>query len=73
MQPCFMLNYQPCRRLRRGNDALCLRVFDHTFYEAQNNYEYLTRVLRMITELSEEKKEPVGGPGGHSHGMEGMY
>jgi chaperonin GroEL len=25
----------------------------------------------MITELPEEKKEPVGG--GHSHGMEGMY
>ena len=27
----------------------------------------------MITELPEEKKEPVGGPGGHNHGMEGMY
>jgi chaperonin GroEL len=27
----------------------------------------------MITELPEEKKEPAGGPGGHSHGMEGMY
>ncbi len=26
----------------------------------------------MITELPEEKKEPVGG-GGHNHGMEGMY
>ncbi|HEU4683177.1 MAG TPA: chaperonin GroEL [Nitrospira sp.] len=26
----------------------------------------------MITELPEEKKEPVGGHG-HSHGMEGMY
>jgi chaperonin GroEL len=27
----------------------------------------------MITELPEEKKELAGGPGGHSHGMEGMY
>ncbi len=27
----------------------------------------------MITELPEEKKEPAGGMGGHSHGMEGMY
>ncbi|HEX5550527.1 MAG TPA: chaperonin GroEL, partial [Nitrospira sp.] len=26
----------------------------------------------MITEIPEEKKEPAG-PGGHSHGMEGMY
>jgi len=27
----------------------------------------------MITELQEEKKEPIGGAGGHNHGMEGMY
>ena len=27
----------------------------------------------MITDIPEEKKEPAGGPGGHSHGMEGMY
>ena len=27
----------------------------------------------MITELPEEKKEPAGAPGGHNHGMEGMY
>ena len=27
----------------------------------------------MVTELPEEKKEPMGGPGGHNHGMEGMY
>jgi chaperonin GroEL len=27
----------------------------------------------MVTELPEEKKEPAGGMGGHSHGMEGMY
>jgi chaperonin GroEL len=27
----------------------------------------------MITEIPEEKKEATGGPGGHSHGMEGMY
>jgi chaperonin GroEL len=28
----------------------------------------------MITELPEEKKEPMGGAGGgHNHGMEGMY
>ena len=27
----------------------------------------------MITEIPEEKKEPVGGGHGHSHGMEGMY
>jgi chaperonin GroEL len=27
----------------------------------------------MITDIPEEKKDPVGGPGGHSHGMEGMY
>jgi chaperonin GroEL len=27
----------------------------------------------MITEIPEEKKEAAGGPGGHSHGMEGMY
>src|SRR5574341_268892 len=26
----------------------------------------------MVTDIPEEKKEPVGG-GGHSHGMEGMY
>lgn len=26
----------------------------------------------MVTELPEEKKEPMGGPG-HTHGMEGMY
>jgi chaperonin GroEL len=27
----------------------------------------------MITDIPEEKKEPVGGGHGHSHGMEGMY
>jgi chaperonin GroEL len=27
----------------------------------------------MITEIPEEKKEPMGGGHGHSHGMEGMY
>ena len=27
----------------------------------------------MVTELPEDKKEPMGGPGGHNHGMEGMY
>ncbi len=27
----------------------------------------------MVTELPEEKKESMGGPGGHNHGMEGMY
>jgi chaperonin GroEL len=27
----------------------------------------------MVTELPEEKKEPMGGHGGHNHGMEGMY
>jgi chaperonin GroEL len=27
----------------------------------------------MITDIPEEKKESAGGPGGHSHGMEGMY
>jgi chaperonin GroEL len=27
----------------------------------------------MITDIPEEKKEPIGGGHGHSHGMEGMY
>jgi len=27
----------------------------------------------MVTDIPEEKKELAGGPGGHSHGMEGMY
>jgi chaperonin GroEL len=27
----------------------------------------------MVTDIPEEKKEPMGGGHGHSHGMEGMY
>src|SRR5512134_1590701 len=27
----------------------------------------------MVTDIPEEKKEPMGGGPGHSHGMEGMY